>query len=82
MLPNQSKALNPALYNKYSLISLASLLKCPHFRSSRLELFCKKHALKNFAKLTGVYSGTGISCELCDILKNTFFAQNTSSGCF
>ena len=42
-------------------ISLASLLKCPHFRSSRPELFYKRGALKNFAKFTDVSSGTGVS---------------------
>ena len=39
-------------------ISLVSLLQCLHFRSSRLKLFCKKGVLKNFAKFTGVFSGT------------------------
>ena len=63
-------------------ISLASLLKCPHFRSGRLELFCKRGALKKFAKFTGVSSGTGVSCEFCNTLKNFFFSQSTSSGCF
>ena len=53
-------------------ISLASLLKCPHFRSSRPELLYNRGALKNFAKFTDVSSGTGVSCEFCDILKNTF----------
>ena len=57
-------------------IFLTSLLQCPHFRSSRPELFCKKDAFENFAKFTGV------SCEFCKILKNTFFLQNISSGCF
>ena len=33
------------------------------FRSSRPELFCKKGVLKNFAKFTGISSGTGVSCE-------------------
>ena len=45
------------------------------FRSSRPELFCKKGVLKNFAKFTGVSSGTGISCEFCEILKETFFGK-------
>ena len=57
-------------------ISLASLLNYPYFRSSRLELFCKKDVPKNFAKFTDVSSGTGVSCELCNILKNTFFAEH------
>ena len=56
-------------------ISLASLLKYPHFRSSRPELFCNKGVLKNFAKFTGVSTGTGVSCEFCDILKNIFFCR-------
>ena len=51
-----------SLQQKHS-ISLASFLQCPHFRSSRPELFCKRGALKNFAKFTGVSSGTGVSCE-------------------
>ena len=45
------------------------------FRSSRPELFCKKGVLKNFAKFTGVSSGTGVSCEFCKILKKTFFRK-------
>ena len=35
-------------------IFLASLLQCPHFRSSRSELFCKKGVFKNFAVPTQV----------------------------
>ena len=42
-------------------------------RSSRPELLCKKNVLENFAKFTGVSFGTGVSCEFCEILKNTFF---------
>ena len=64
-------------------ISLSSLLQCPHFRSSCLELFCKKSVLKNFAKFTDVSSGTGVSCEFSNILKNTFFCRTspvTASG--
>ena len=45
------------------------------FRSSRPELFCKKGVLKNFAKFTGVSSGTGVSCEFCEILKKIFFRK-------
>ena len=33
--------------------SLASLLQCPHFRSSRPDLFFEKGVLKNFAKFIG-----------------------------
>ena len=54
-------------------ISLALLLKCPHFRSSCPELFFRKGVLEKFTKFTGVSSGTGVSCEFCKILKNTFF---------
>ena len=32
-------------------ISFASFLQCPHFRSSCLELFCKKVFLQNFKKI-------------------------------
>ena len=54
-------------------ISRASFLQYPHFRNSHPELFCKKGVLKNFAKFTGVFSGTSVSCKFCEILKNTFF---------
>ena len=54
-------------------ISLASFLQCLHFRSSRLELLCKKGVLTNFEKLTGVLFGAGVSCVFCEILKKTFF---------
>ena len=57
-------------------MSLALLLQCLHSRSSRPELFCKKIVLKNFEKFVGVSSGTGVSCEFCNILKNTFFAEH------
>ena len=64
----------PDKTNTSPIISLA-LLKCPHFRSSLPELFCKRDVLKNFAKFAGVSSGTRVSCEFCDILKNTFFRR-------
>ena len=77
MLPSHSRILaegrtiaSTSLQQRQS-ISLASFLWCPHFRSSRSELFCKKGVLKIFAKFTGVSSGTGVSCEFCKILKNT-----------
>ena len=54
-------------------ISLASFLQYPDFRSSCAELLCKKRVLKNFAKFTGVSSGTGVFCEFCKILKHIFF---------
>ena len=78
MLPSSSGILTKAIKQCIQLsttntsISLASLLKCTNFRSSRLELFCKRGLLRNFAKFTGVSSGTGVSCEFCDILKNAF----------
>ena len=52
------------------------------FRSSLQELFCKKGVLKNFAKFTGVSSGTGVSCEFCEILKETFFRKTPTVAAF
>ena len=63
-------------------ISLASFLQCLHFRSSRPELFCKKGALKNFSKFTGVSSGAGVSCEFCEIFKNPFFHRTPPMAAF
>ena len=74
MLPLRFRILTKAV--KTQSISLASLLKYLHFRSSCPELFCKKDVLKNFTKFTGVSSGTGISCEFCDTLDNAFFAEH------
>ena len=54
-------------------ISLASFLQCSYFKSSLPELFCKKGVLINVAKFTGVSSGTGVSSEFREILKNVFF---------
>ena len=54
-------------------ISLASFLQCPHFRSSRPELFCKRGVLKNFVIFTCDFAGTSVSCKFCEILRNTFF---------
>ena len=62
--------------------SLASLLQCPHFRSSRPDLFCKKGFLKNFAKFIA-FLCTGFSYEFHDILRNTYFRRTppvTASG--
>ena len=53
------------------------------FRSSRPELFCKKGVLKNFAKFTGVSSGTGVSCEFLRNFKENLFRRTptvTASG--
>ena len=57
--------------NKYNLY----LSPISAFRSSCPELFCKKGVLKIFAKFTAVFSGTGISCEFCQILKKPFFRK-------
>ena len=53
-------------------------------RSSHPEVFCKKVALRNFAKFTGKHlcqslffnkvAGQVFSCEVCEICKNTFFS--------
>ena len=79
MLPSRSRILagvisfaSTSLQQRQS-ISLSSFLQYLHFRSSRPELFCKKGALKNLAKLTSVFSGTSVSCKFCKILKSTFF---------
>ena len=44
-------------------------------RSSRPELLCKKGVFKKFAEFTGLSSGTGVSCEFCEILKKKFFRE-------
>ena len=58
-------------------------------RGSRLEVFCRKGVLRNFAKFTGkhlrqrlFFNKVAGLCEFCKISKNTFFLQNTSGGCF
>ena len=64
-------------------------IKC--FRSSRLEVLCKKGVLKNFSKFTRKHLCQSLffkketlaqvfSFEFCEILR-THFLQNTSSGC-
>ena len=63
-------------------IFLASLLQCRDFRSSPPELFSKNGVLKKFAKFTGVYSRTGVSCEFCEILKDTFFHKTPPVAAF
>ena len=88
MLPSRSGILAKAIKQCIQLSTTNAtyisrfVIESPAFQKQLFELFCKRGALKNFAKLTGVSSGTGVSCEFCDILKNTFFSQNTSSGCF
>ena len=58
-----------AIYISHFLIAMSAFQKhCP-------EVFCKKGVLKNFARFTGVSSGTEISCKFCDILKNAFFLR-------
>ena len=59
-----------------------SVISISAFRSSHPELFCKKGVLKTFPKFTGVSSATRVFCEVCKILKKTFFLQNLYSGCF
>ena len=82
MLPSSSGVLAEAIsiasssLQQRQSISLASFVQCLHFRSSRSELFCKKGVLKNFSKLTGGSSGTGVSRESCEILKSTFFTEH------
>ena len=52
-------------------------------RSSRLEVYCKTGILKNFAsllfdKVDSYKKKTAtpvFSCELCEILKNTYFEE-------
>ena len=79
MLPSYSGILAEAIRIAFTSlqqrrsISLASFLQCPHFRNIRLELFCKNRFLKSFAKFIGISSGTGVSCEFYEILKNPFF---------
>ena len=87
MLPSRSGILAEAISIAYTSLqqrqstSLAKFFQCPHFRSSRPELLCKKGAFKNFSKFIGVSFGTGVSCEFCEILR-TPFLQNTSGRCF
>ena len=57
-------------------ISVASLLKCRHFRSSRPEFFCKRDVLINFPEFTGVSSGTGVSCVSFSFQRTLFFAKH------
>ena len=79
MLPSYSKisaetiSIASTSVQQRQSISFTSLLQCPHFRSSRPELLCKKDVLKNFAEFLSVSSVTGVSCKFCKILKNTFF---------
>ena len=64
------------------LILLPVYLVCTS-RSSRLGVFCKKDVRRNFAKFKGKHlcqqlylkrvSGTGVSCEFCEISKINFF---------
>ena len=87
MLPSRSGILAEAIsiasnsLQQRKSISLALLLQCPHFRSSRRELFYKKGVLKNFTKFTGVSSGTGVSLDFHEIL-NTFFHKTPPVAAF
>ena len=79
MLPSRSGIITEAIsiastsVQQRQSISLASFLQCSYFKSSLPELFCKKGVLINVAKFTGVSSGTGVSSEFREILKNVFF---------
>ena len=59
-------------------------------RSSRLELFCKKGVLRNFAKFTEEKTCARVSflnfikkealaqmfsCKICEVSKNTFYCR-------
>ena len=52
------------IYISHFVIAMSAFQK----QSSRV-------VLKNFAKFIGVSSGTGASCEFCNILKNTFLRR-------
>ena len=79
MLPSRSGIITEAIsiastsVQQRQSISLASFLQCSYFKSSLPEWFCKKGVLINVAKFTGVSSGTGVSSEFREILKNVFF---------
>ena len=58
-----------------------------YFRSSRLEVFCKKYVLNNFVKSTGKHLRQSLffnkvtltqvfPCEFCVISKNTFLTEH------
>ena len=62
-------------------------------RSSRLEVFCRKGVLGNFAKFTGKDMCQGLFfnketlaqvlfCEFCEISKNTFFYRTPPVAAF
>ena len=50
-------------------------------RSSRPEVFCKKGALRNFAKFTGKHLCQSLSFNTVAGL-SLYLLQNTSGGCF
>ena len=78
MLPSRSGILAKAIKQYIQLSTTNAIyisrfvIEMPAFQKQSPELFCKRGVFKNFAKFTGVSSGTGVSCEFCDILKNTF----------
>ena len=58
-----------------------------NLRSSRLEVYCKKDVLRNFAKFTGKHPCQSVyfnkvaqvfSCEFCEVSKNTFLNRTSS----
>ena len=68
-----------------------------NLRSSRLEVYCKKDVLRNFAKFTGKHLCQSLffnkvadqeilaqvfSCEFCEICQNIFFYRTPPDNCF
>ena len=70
------------LSTKNTIYTLASLLQYPLLEAVVRSCSVKKGPLKNFAKFTGVSSGTGVSCEFCEILKETFFRKTAAVAAF
>ena len=77
----QQEALHPPLCGKIQSISLASFLQCPHFRSCRPELLCKKSCL---GPATLLKKRLWHRCFPVSFAKfeEHLFSQNTSSGYF
>ena len=79
--PRQSNKHFIHLSTTESIYSLALFLQYPHFRSSRLELFCKKGILKNLQS-SQVFVWHRCFLLILRNFKELLFSQNTSSGCF
>ena len=84
-LPRNNKHPMVETFERFILIGLLQR----NVKSSRLEVFCKKCVLKNFAKLTRKHlcwslflvwdyrdSSAGVSCEFCEIFINDYFAEH------